>query len=505
MILSGKLRIIGLIFSVIGIIVGLVAFLDREAHFFSFLSPDGVIGPGGVRVLNLLGLCLAVISLFIGVMILKYRFFLKFASGTFKKLDKIPDRQWLFFIIVLSLALRVAWIIYLPSRPVSDFAEYYHWGLRLSRGEPYNYRQGLGYGSVLVPTAYKPPGFPLFLAGVFKICGPSLEAAKLAQAALGTLACLLLFYLVKEVATGFAAKLSALILAVYPPYIFAASLIASEHLLIIFLLPAIICFLKGMVARSYFWMVASGILLGCSIMVKSQAIFFPVAFALAGLLSEKRFFSRCWPLMLTLLIVSYAATVPWQWRNYRIHHHWGIIALNGGVTFFHSNTPRGIQQIPPLKTRLLREGYSEYEMDRWFYRKGWENIKRHPFWVIKNIVTFKLRRFFSFLDQEWLAQYNLKKTSRKIEHKNLVFHLIVYISVAGYSLLFLAFLYGLLTSGKFNLFQMLCAMIIIYWIISVIIFHGNPRYRYPLIPLYAYFAALGITRLAKRLNRLSIE
>lgn len=81
------------------------------------------------------------------------------------------QRLWLLGIVAVGAVLRIAWAIYAATPPVSfrDPAAYMLIGDMLSSGDGYSYLipDGSGVPAGVYPTAYYPPGYPLFLGGLF--------------------------------------------------------------------------------------------------------------------------------------------------------------------------------------------------------------------------------------------------------------------------------------------------------------------------------------------------
>ncbi|KNY27376.1 ArnT family glycosyltransferase [Pseudobacteroides cellulosolvens] len=86
----------------------------------------------------------------------------------------------------------------------------------------------------LVPNATITPGYPLFLSAIYYIwgykSGSPLDAVRIVQAILGALTCLLMYLLGKRIKNRIVGFVSAIFYAVYPSFIWAATLILTETL-----------------------------------------------------------------------------------------------------------------------------------------------------------------------------------------------------------------------------------------------------------------------------------
>jgi len=81
-------------------------------------------------------------------------------------------------IVGLAVVLRLSAISAWPVKPISDAAEYHGLAARLT--------QGLGFVGVEgVPTAFRAPLYPAFVAGTYALAGVDPQKAAVAQAILG--------------------------------------------------------------------------------------------------------------------------------------------------------------------------------------------------------------------------------------------------------------------------------------------------------------------------------
>ena len=104
-----------------------------------------------------------------------------------RRLPRLGLAVWL--LLALALAIRLGYVAVTPDYElVHDARDYDYHARSIAEGE--------GYGlSFRRPTAFRPPGFSFFLAGVYDVAGvqrakPSrrLPVARVAQALVGTLA-----------------------------------------------------------------------------------------------------------------------------------------------------------------------------------------------------------------------------------------------------------------------------------------------------------------------------
>ena len=88
-------------------------------------------------------------------------------------------------LILAALAVRIGFVLATPDyRLVHDARDYHNHAVSIASGHGF----ALSYGR---PTAFRPPAYPYFLAGVYKLGGfeqraTRVEAARIANAFVGT-------------------------------------------------------------------------------------------------------------------------------------------------------------------------------------------------------------------------------------------------------------------------------------------------------------------------------
>ena len=89
--------------------------------------------------------------------------------------NPLPAAAWL--ILLLALLLRVGYMAATPDyKLVHDALDYDHAATSIARGDgwPYSRRPGR-------ETAFRPPAYPVLLAGVYKVAGSSARASTTAS------------------------------------------------------------------------------------------------------------------------------------------------------------------------------------------------------------------------------------------------------------------------------------------------------------------------------------
>ena len=141
----------------------------------------------------------------------------------------MPSRRAVGLLLLAAFVLRLAsngWLTDPAPQLAGDALWYHASAVSLAAGEGYVHyftRQ---------PTAAWPPGYPLMLAGLYLMVGPSILAAKLLNVALAAGSVLLTYLIACELRRPVAGLLAAAILAVFPGWVLFAPLVLSEALFV---------------------------------------------------------------------------------------------------------------------------------------------------------------------------------------------------------------------------------------------------------------------------------
>ncbi len=245
------------------------------------------------------------------------------------------------------------------------------------------------------PTAFKPPGYPLFLAALIKLTNDNPAAPRLVQAASGVTILLLLFGLGSKLASPIVGLIAAVLISLgggLPT--FAYTLMAEVP----FTLLTLLLFTMLLYKRSGWYCLASGVLLGIVLLTRNVMLF-TVPFLIVWMW-------RCYPKPLKSVSLHLAAVAlvvaPWALRNAVVFGRFIPFSTNGGVaalavynsaTFDNPGGTADITQMPywPELTRL-----SEPERDQRKWALAIEEIRRQPFDKIARLFRAKLINYFFF-------------------------------------------------------------------------------------------------------------
>jgi 4-amino-4-deoxy-L-arabinose transferase-like glycosyltransferase len=267
----------------------------------------------------------------------------------------VASRYFLAACLAAALVLRLSWIAFLDTQPVSDSRWYYERGIDLAAGRGYSVGAGdywpenlppadltpaEDYPAGRRPTAYWPVGYPALLGLLFAVWGPSLLAAKLANVFLYLGALMLAYLLARRLFHSEAAgRITGLMLALYPNHIAYGALLTSESLFLFLLLLAVTALvLPRPGVRSA---VAAGLAFGLASLVKPQVVLLPGVLLAARAITQPRFkrLARHAGYAALLYLALLLTLTPWTIRNYRVFGAFVFVSNNGGINLLVGNNP----------------------------------------------------------------------------------------------------------------------------------------------------------------------
>ncbi len=240
-------------------------------------------------------------------------------------------RNWGATLFASALLARIAWVVLVPSVPVSDYREYWELAGRLVETGAFADASGM-------PTAFRPPGYPFFLAMFRATTGDSLMPVKLANAVLGACTCLLAWRVARLVLPEGPARLAGLLVAFAPSQVGYSSLLASEVPFTTLQTLALLWVAESTrhdSRDSWCRAALSGAALGAACMMRPTIALLPIALSLVLLV---RLGFRRGGLAAICLCAAFAVfPTAWGARNVSALGSFQPFSTNGGVNFHFGN------------------------------------------------------------------------------------------------------------------------------------------------------------------------
>jgi 4-amino-4-deoxy-L-arabinose transferase-like glycosyltransferase len=296
-------------------------------------------------------------------------------------------------IVVVGAALRFWWVAY-AARPLAY----------PSGGDPIGYvlraedlAHGKGYLSVLTgqPTAYQPPGWPMFLAGWYWLANhtplpndPWNMAGGL-NILLGVASMLLLYAIARRLFDTRTALIATAIFALWPNLIYYAASAALETFFIFLLLLVMWLLLHygWPHAEKVPWLafVLTGLAMGELLLVRPFGIVVLIAMLVAGIVAG-RGWRRALAEIAVTLAIALLVLVPWTFRNARDLHGFVPVATNLGETFCIGHQPHASGALEPdtaycvgpYEIQRIVKPHDEILRNRYTFDRGFSYAVHHP-------------------------------------------------------------------------------------------------------------------------------
>jgi 4-amino-4-deoxy-L-arabinose transferase-like glycosyltransferase len=220
-------------------------------------------------------------------------------------------RAALIGVLVVALALRLitALIIPMEYRFRDDAAAYVSIARHLLTLGVFGPEPG-------VPYALIPPGYPLFIAGIFALTNYSLIAVRLVQVALGTLMVWLTYLVGGQVTGRRIGLLGALVSAAYPVWVIWPALILTETLYAVLVLIFTWCLVRSMKVCAAQYAALTGVAFGLALLTREALFLFPLLLPFA-LWWSRVSWRHAWRYLLLFAVAALLVLSPWLIRNGR--------------------------------------------------------------------------------------------------------------------------------------------------------------------------------------------
>jgi 4-amino-4-deoxy-L-arabinose transferase-like glycosyltransferase len=386
-------------------------------------------------------------------------------------------RRLAVLILLAALAIRVAWVLATPDyQLVHDALDYDNHAASIAAGDGF----ATSYGR---ETAFRPPLYPVFLAGVYLLTGGSdLVAARIVNAFVGTGIVALIGVLAFQLWGQRVALVSMALGAVYVPLILVGQSVMSEPLAVLFMLAALAAALRR-------WALVAGVLMGLAILGRANAIILlvPLAFAV-------------WrgPRPAIVLVVAAVLTVaPWTIRNAIVLDHFVPVStqLGSALAGTYNSNARADEENPaswrslkrvddyqPLFSRVRET--NEAVLEKELRDASLEFIREHPAYV-GAVAFWTTRRMLDLAGMDWsIHTASTISAGRTAAITGVIcFWIFAVLAVIG------AFTQRARAAPLwFWAFPLLMYLSVVFLVVE------TPRYRTAIDPFIVLLAALALTR-----------
>ena len=481
-----------LLLTVMAVILGLtmvVTPLEPLTRLALLISPRDILEPKTILLLAWLKRALPLLS---GAMLLWLFAPLPVRENARRWAARLLHNPWTFpTILVLAYGVRLAWILVYPTQPFADSEWYYRTAVQL--------RDGAGFVYDLQtrrPLVSWPVGYPLFLATIFRVTGPSVWVAKLANIVLAVACVALTYDLARRLFNVYVAALAALLLALLPGLVVYTSLVSTDLLFMTIFTGAYVASLRsGDAPRPGRAALAVGIVNGALALVRGPGLFMAPAWAWLQWQAARPRLSLPQSLLLTVT-GTFLVLAPWIVRNYLLFDRLIFVSANTGVNLWIGNNPHadGAYAFPRDLSNPLFIYFSDaLATEDHAYQLAFEFMRTQPGAALR-LLPAKL--FYLFNANDYGLHWNRLSARDPAQwgggvaafaFVNLVYVMVVLAAGVGIVHLLLGPRRArLVYSGLW---------IALYWTLLHLPFFGQDRFVLPLLPVLTMYAGVGIAAL----------
>ncbi|MFH2002609.1 MAG: tetratricopeptide repeat protein, partial [Planctomycetota bacterium] len=412
-------------------------------------------------------------------------------------------------LFIFALSIRLLFLFDMSESPtfhvpVVDSFVYHQAAVSLVRGQ--------GFQDTFF---FQPFFYPFFLSAVYAVSGVSILAAKLIQALIGAMTCVLVLQLGRRVFGKTAGLIAGLMAAVYSPLIFFESELLATGPAAFESIALVILFLKARESRSPFFFFFFGLF--CAICVLTRPTFLPVIVVGAAWLFICFFRSMpSRPAIVPLLGVAlFGFLLPASavaWINREQTGHMGFLPSSSGLNFYLGNNSSYEETVNARMgsewSELLHLPEAAHVPD-----DDWSRSRFYWSQALEYAVSDPLD-FASGMGRKALQIVSSREIPRNVDiylFRKWSWMLRCLLWKAGgfgfpFGLLFPLAMVGWFLNRRRIPFVLRMSLVV--YSLSVVAVFVTARYRIPMIPLLAMLAAAGVTGAVqaireKRMKRIS--
>jgi 4-amino-4-deoxy-L-arabinose transferase-like glycosyltransferase len=404
-------------------------------------------------------------------------------------------------LLVIALLIRIGYVEATPDYDLVHDAWGYDYHARsLAIGEGY----GLSHER---PTAFRPPGYPFLLAGVYTVFGVQdspraerLPVARYAQAVIGTIVVALIGLLARQISDRRVALAALALAAVYLPLILVGGAVMSEPLFVALMLGALAAAVQ--LRRSphrWRWVVLAGVLGGLASLTRANGLILLLPLAFAAWDARPRWSRRALGPPVVLVAIALITVSPWTVRNAVQLDAFVPVSTQLGSALAgtyndqarnDSDNPaswRSLKHIPEYRELYERAAsIPEVELERRIRESALRYIREHPLYV-GEVAFWTTRRMLDLGGLDW-ARHTASTVSIERSWATA--------GVICFWLFALLAIGGALTGRARRAPGYVWAVPALMYLSVVFLVVETPRYRSALDPFVVLLAALAVTRLA---------
>lgn len=431
------------------------------------------------------------------------------------------DVGFLFLIFVFYVVVRLAPFFFIFDNTsrffLLDSYEYSLLGVNIEQHGYYTPGGG-------EPGLRRSPGYPAYLATVYKFFGVKPAVALFLQIILSGFIPVFLYLNAELLFSKKVARIASVVSIFEPVSIIYANILLSETLFVIVLLISTYFFIKSMRHKNTSAFVISAITSGMAVYIRPVALYLPFAYAFIYItLSSMSFRDRIKYALGSIFIVGLVVS-PWIARNYIVDQYRGFCSIQdvnlyyyraAGILSDKEHLP--LKQVQDRLKEAIPEGLSLANEYQFMRDKAVNIILHYPYAYLKVLFKGSINMLFAperyavfklanikprFLGVMWQGRTIGEALKMLMSDPFIVATIVIY-QLIFIVLLWLLILLGMvIMTGEGFIRELITLLFIIaYFIVVSAGPEAEPRFRLPVLPYMIIIASFAISALIGSVSR----
>ncbi len=431
--------------------------------------------------------------------------------------EKIREKIWIWLIFFVAFTLRIIYLLQMKENPhffSPTMDPLYHdaWAQNIASGNWIGEK-----------VFFRAPFYAYFLAIVYKVFGHSYIIPRVIQHLVGSLSCVLVYFVAKKLFNRKVAQVSGLIAATYGMLLYFEDELLLDSFLVFFDLVLILFLLKAKESPKFFNWFICGLILGISAVTRPNILLFvPFVWLWIFLVfkkekSFKKILAFCGLVLLGCILIISPVTL----RNLRAGGDLVLIASQGGINFYIGNNKNSdgmsaifykedwqYRDFQKVAEKEAGRDLKPSEISGFYYRKGLNFYLNSPGRAFK-LLTKKLYLFWNrFEISNNQDIYFFRRYSSLIRILPLGFWFIGPLGLVGMILS----TFRCRRSAEAEALHphdqtrkaSLPILFVFSYMVTVVMFFVTARFRLPVIPFLIIFSGFSLVWLAESFLRKDI-
>ncbi len=368
------------------------------------------------------------------------------------------------------------------------------------------------------PGLSRAPGYPVYLAAVYKLFGVKPAIALFLQIVLSGLIPIFLYMNTELLFSKRVARIASVLSIVEPVSIIYANMLLSETLFVVFLLLSTYLFIKSLKNKNTTALLMSAITAGIGAYFRPVILYLPLAYAFMYISVSWLSFKDRIKYALGIVLITGLTVLPWITRNYIVDRYKGFCSIQD-INLYYWRAAGVISDMEHLPLREVQDrlkqavpsGLSLANEYQFLRDKAVSVIIRHPYSYLKVMLKGSINMLLSPERYAVFKLADIKPRFLGIMWQGHSIHQalnmlmsdpVIVSSVVMYQLLF-TIIIGLLIAigmliiaGEGFIKELLIMLFIIAYFVAVSAGpEAEPRFRLPVLPYMLIIAAFALSSL----------